>query len=730
MAFPVIYSNIIMKANIASYQQAWRQTAIIMTRKFGAIGSKFCTKEVGGDQLAVLIYSCWPSRELYVKNWNPENEAWRTQARDIRVKADEPSLWDHFLSMRSAAGGCLGDKMELTPDRAQQHIEDNQYVKRDSVKTDVLIYQDEGVSERGPYYVFDMLRRTLDLSFLRLKIIDAHYLCQTDDWMHNATLLIVPGGRARPYYDSLGALWEARGCAEPGRYRDLEAIGVGNEKIRTFVESGGHYLGICAGAYYGAEKTVFDERGPLEVLDPGALKLFAGAAVGPLFPYDYYSESGSSVEFIIAKFYPDPAAIYFNGGCHFVADISDQSTVLASYSNHLTESSQQKNAIVQSTVGKGTAILSGVHFEYDSCADGVTPEIAQQLKPFDDERQLFCAALLSEFNLPLQVVIYSRLQCKLRAQSTLKYKEKLMFFDSGLPFVRDKQEEVDSTQIMFRREAFERFSRDENPQVITAEAQTKGVGLNGREWHSPANVNIYATFGFLLPKEADLTEMLSTPMLVQLAALSVVRTLKDFGIESQLKWRNDVRVAGKKLAGALCEPVVKAEKNPGGEVQFQPGVHTEDDVLKVNDRLVALIGIGLDVNMLEEMVEGKEAVFEGAKFTSMRLLTGKDYDKEEVFAKLASHLRSIIELYFKEGYTPFQNEIKGLLEGLGQSIEVEDYGAGKEVFKGTILGIDDKGRLRLELEDGRERIITIGRIVKHSLDQLHPTSSMVSMAAQ
>lgn len=60
------------------------------------------------------------------------------------------------------------------------------------------------------------------------------------------------------------------------------ALGNGsNKRIRSYIENGGVYMGICAGSYYGSRKVEFDLHGPLEVNEERELKLFKGRAVGP-----------------------------------------------------------------------------------------------------------------------------------------------------------------------------------------------------------------------------------------------------------------------------------------------------------------------------------------------------------------------------------------------------------------------------------------------------------------
>lgn len=51
-----------------------------------------------------------------------------------------------------------------------------------------------------------------------------------------------------------------------------------------FVHSGGSYLGLCAGAYFGCSRVVFEPGTPLEVVGDRELAFFPGIARGAAFP--------------------------------------------------------------------------------------------------------------------------------------------------------------------------------------------------------------------------------------------------------------------------------------------------------------------------------------------------------------------------------------------------------------------------------------------------------------
>ncbi len=161
------------------------------------------------------------------------------------------------------------------------------------------------------------------------------------DWEEETDLLIMPGGRDVPF--------------------DIKLRGEGNRRIRQFIEQGGAYLGICAGAYYGCKKVEFDVGQPLEVQGVRELVFFPGVASGPAFgpgTFRYGTEWGTKAALI--SYQNDSLRTYFNGGCTFVdAEAHTHVDILSRY----LEIEGEPPAIIKLGIGKGNVILSGVHFE-------------------------------------------------------------------------------------------------------------------------------------------------------------------------------------------------------------------------------------------------------------------------------------------------------------------------------------------------------------------------------
>jgi len=204
----------------------------------------------------------------------------------------------------------------------------------------------------------------------------------------------VPGGRDTPYA------------------RDLN--GKANRKIRQYVENGGSYLGICAGAYYACRKVEFELGSPLLQVDaPRELALFPGVGRGCVYRgFAYDSEAGARATRVTVNttHMVDLAAasvsVYYNGGCTFDQPNQQQQQqhqqhqTLAWYPND--EEGKGQPAMIECRVGKGVAVMSGVHLEYDTrLANPASdlPAVVQGLEADDQARALLMRSTLRRLGL-------------------------------------------------------------------------------------------------------------------------------------------------------------------------------------------------------------------------------------------------------------------------------------------------------------------------------------------
>ncbi len=241
------------------------------------------------------------------------------------------------------------------------------------IEKKIAIYLDEGVSREGVNILFKRLRESNRAFFpISSKEIKAGKL-------ESASLFILGGGRDLPYHRKLK--------------------GEGTKKIRTFVENGGHYLGICAGAYFGSAEVDFDRGFSLEVLGKRELSFFPGKAIGPAYgknTFRYQSYKGAKA----AKIQPVHAPFfysYYNGGCYFEGAAQNASTkILARYE----DLEDKPAAIIECPIGKGKAILSGIHLEYSfndfSLTNRELKKIYPKIQETERTRALFFKSLLTE----------------------------------------------------------------------------------------------------------------------------------------------------------------------------------------------------------------------------------------------------------------------------------------------------------------------------------------------
>ncbi len=239
----------------------------------------------------------------------------------------------------------------------------------------VLVYKGRGV---GPLSFRDTvmtLRRSLPPHY-RVNSVTAAQVIDGDIF-HDAALFVLPGGRDVPYHEDLS--------------------GHGNDNLRAFVEAGGGFLGICAGAYYGATTITFERGQPLEVTGERELGFFPGLAEGPVYGlgrFRYDTEEGAHPSLI--RFGDVEFRAYYNGGCTFVnaEGIAPHVEVLGYYQD---AADQPLPAIVGCRIGRGYVVLTGVHVDYrpESIKALVPAETYALLTAADDIRQIVVRQMLS-----------------------------------------------------------------------------------------------------------------------------------------------------------------------------------------------------------------------------------------------------------------------------------------------------------------------------------------------
>ncbi|KJZ42661.1 bifunctional biotin--[acetyl-CoA-carboxylase] ligase/biotin operon repressor BirA [Pseudomonas fluorescens] len=210
------------------------------------------------------------------------------------------------------------------------------------------------------------------------------------------------------------------------------------------------------------------------------------------------------------------------------------------------------------------------------------------------------------------------------------------------------------------------------PFLVLAERQTAGRGRRGRKWASPFAENIY--YSLVLRIEGGMRQLEGLSLVVGLA---VMQALRELGISGAgLKWPNDVLVGQKKIAGILLELV----GDPA-------------DVCHV------VLGVGINVNMqITDEVD--------RQWTSMRLESGKVFDRNHLVGELGAMLQAYLSRHQVDGFSAIQAEWEQNHLWQGRAVSLI---AGVNHIDGEVLGIDSQGALRLKV-GGVEKVFSGGEL--------------------
>lgn len=214
-------------------------------------------------------------------------------------------------------------------------------------------------------------------------------------------------------------------------------------------------------------------------------------------------------------------------------------------------------------------------------------------------------------------------------------------------------EEVTSTNDLAREEQFA------HGDLLWAERQTAGRGQRGHTWLSVAGENLT----FTLVVEPQFLPARDQFFLSACSALALCDCFTHFGIESRIKWTNDIYVEDRKLVGILIE-------------HFYAGANLRK----------TLIGIGINVNQTE---------FDPSlpNPTSMLLEGEKRYDREEVLRTFYACFMARYRQVEQGDAEAVLGEYHRLIYRLGEE-QLFRLPNGEELTA-TIEGIESDGALRL-----------------------------------
>ncbi|MGF0032381.1 biotin--[acetyl-CoA-carboxylase] ligase [Bariatricus sp. SGI.154] len=216
---------------------------------------------------------------------------------------------------------------------------------------------------------------------------------------------------------------------------------------------------------------------------------------------------------------------------------------------------------------------------------------------------------------------------------------------------------------------------EEHGTLFVADRQVAGKGRRGRSWESPAGTSIYMTILLhpdMLPSKA--------PRLTLLMALAVAEGIqKVTGLESQIKWPNDIVIHGRKVCGILTE------------------MSAEIDYINY-----VVIGVGINVNQETFPQEIQE------RAVSLKAELGTNIKRSELIAATMESFEKYYEIFRKtEDLSGVRELYNSLLVNIDKEVKVLEPGHEYEAYA---LGINETGELIVRLQDGQEQEVYAGEV--------------------
>jgi len=228
---------------------------------------------------------------------------------------------------------------------------------------------------------------------------------------------------------------------------------------------------------------------------------------------------------------------------------------------------------------------------------------------------------------------------------------------------------LDSTNTYAYRSAEEGLKEG---SVIVAESQTRGKGRLGRHWVSPKRVGIYLSCVLrprILPQEVS-----KITLAVAVAAAKAIR--QNSGLETLIRWPNDILVNKKKVCGILTE--MKAEQD---KVDF------------------VVVGIGVNVNTSKKDLPPEAS--------SLKAELGRKVSRIALARELLQQLDHWYLTLTEDGFEPIIEEWHNYSGALGSRVKVICY---NRELEGQVQDVDKDGALIVRLDNGLQERILAGDV--------------------
>ena len=215
----------------------------------------------------------------------------------------------------------------------------------------------------------------------------------------------------------------------------------------------------------------------------------------------------------------------------------------------------------------------------------------------------------------------------------------------------------------------------ENGALIVADMQTAGRGRRGRTWNSPPGTNLYFTL-ILKPQIAPDQASMLTPLMGLAVAEGIRETC---GLQTGIKWPNDVVIDGRKVCGILAEMSVEREF-----------IH------------YVVVGVGINVGLQSFPKQVADTA------VCLQEKCGGKVSRAELLVNVLKAFERYYAVFRKTGDLSDLRQMYGnLLVSRDKEVRVLDP---KGEYQGIARGINETGELLVEKEDGVVTAVYAGEV--------------------
>jgi BirA family biotin operon repressor/biotin-[acetyl-CoA-carboxylase] ligase len=211
--------------------------------------------------------------------------------------------------------------------------------------------------------------------------------------------------------------------------------------------------------------------------------------------------------------------------------------------------------------------------------------------------------------------------------------------------------------------------------LVLAEEQTAGKGRLDRKWLSRGHENLL--FTLLLRPTLNADNIFPLTMILAVSAIDSIKEMT--GLNTLIKWPNDLYINRKKLAGILTEFSIK-----DGCVEY------------------VIIGLGINVNWVPG--EGDGILYPA---TSLLAESGKRVSRNELLTGILKRFEISYENMLTGEIEELHSRWNKLSLVIGREVEIISF---DEVIKGKAIAIDREGALILENSMGDEIRVLSGDV--------------------